>query len=415
MTWETLYCFSVFRTVKTIIKAKAIFDGRDILESHQVEINNGIISKVGNDLEGDMVIDLGDEFLMPGMVDAHIHLFGATTGNLLQEAFSKHPEELMLNAIPWLKSILKAGFTSVRDCGNTNSVFLREAVRRNIIPGPTIFAAGTTMSQTFGHGEFSHSVPIEIYEQMRMTEICDGVESCIKGARRVLRRGSDFIKIFSTGGVLSQRDGPEQEQFTVEEIQAIVREARKAGTYVASHAHGDTGARNAIVGGVKTLEHGTLITESTLKMMAEREVSLTPTLSIQTLITRYGKELGINSWGLEKNRSLHEGITKVLSMANKMGINILAGTDLGFITGKDIDIGKNAMELVLLTEMGGLTNIQALRAATGNFARLGHRAGMISEGYPADLVSLAGDPTEDIKEVLKVSKVFKDGKEVNLN
>lgn len=404
-----------FEFMKTILKAKVIFDGKNILEANQIEIRDGIISKVGNNLNGDNLIDLGDEFLMPGMIDAHIHLSGASSGNLLNEIFSKHPEELMLNAIPWLKSLLKAGFTSVRDCGNTNSVFLREAVKNNIIPGPTIFAAGTTLSQTFGHGEFSHTIPIDIYKQMKLTEICDGIDSCIKGARTVLRRGSDFIKIFSTGGVLSHRDGPMQEQFTVDEIQSIVKEAQKAGTYVAAHAHGNVGARNAVLGGVRTLEHGTMLTEDTLNLMSERGVSLTPTLSIQTLITKYGKELGVSSWGLEKNESLHQNISKVLPTANRIGINILAGTDLGFLTGRDIDIGKNAMELILLTQVGKLSNIEALRAATGNFAKLGHRAGIIAPGYPADFVSFVGNPAEDIHEVLNVSHVFKSGKEVILN
>lgn len=401
--------------MKTILKAKIIFDGRKILDANQIEINDGKIGKIGNDLVGDNIIDLGDEFLMPGMVDAHIHLSGASSGNLLNEVFSKHPEELMLKAIPWLKSLLKSGFTTVRDCGNTNSVFLRDAVKNNIIPGPTIFAAGTTLSQTFGHGEFSHTIPIDIYKQMKLTEICDGIESCIRGARTVLRRGSDFIKIFSTGGVLSHRDGPDQEQFTIDEIRAIVKEAEKARTYVAAHAHGDAGARNAVLGGVRSLEHGTLLTEDTLKIMAERRVSLTPTLSIQTLITRYGKELGVSSWGLEKNESLHQNISKVLPIANRMGINILAGTDLGFVTGMEIDIGKNANELILLTQIGKLSNLEALRAATGNFAKLGHMAGLIASGYPADFVSFAGNPLEDIHEVLNARRVFKSGKEVNLD
>jgi imidazolonepropionase-like amidohydrolase len=188
-----------------------------------------------------------------------------------------------------------------------------------------------------------------------------------------------------------------------------VREAEKAGTYVAAHAHGDRGARNAVEGGVRTLEHGTLVKEDTLKIMAKKGVSMTPTLSIQELIVRYGKELGINEWGLEKIKEVREGIAKVVPEAMKLGINLLCGTDLGFFTGKDIDMGKNWMEMVLMTEICGLTNEEALRTSTGNIQKIGMKQGRIMNGFPANIISIDGNPLENIRDLGRVNHVFKKG------
>jgi len=200
---------------------------------------------------------------------------------------------------------------------------------------------------------------------LSFSEFCDGVESCIHAARKVLRDGSDFIKIFATGGVLSQRDKPENPQLSFEEIRAIVNEAEKVNTYVAAHAHGDKGARIAIEAGIKTLEHGTLLRDETLKLMVQKNVTLTPTLTIQELIYRYGKQIGVDEWGLQKINTVRESISSVVKKAKEYGVTIIAGTDLGFETGlEDIDIGKNWMEAILLVERGGLTTLEALRAST---------------------------------------------------
>jgi len=398
--------------MKTVIKGKQIFDGEKLLQHNEIVVQNGIIVETGNDLKGDNFVDLGDSFIMPGMTDAHIHLSGAESGNLVMEYFTVEGRDRLMKTIPWLHKLLDSGFTSVRDCGEENSIYLRNAVNKGIISGPDISAAGIPLSQTFGHGEFSHTVPVDLSEHMGLSEICDGVDECIKSARKVLRDGSDFIKIFSTGGVLSQKDRPDHEQFTLEEIRSIVREAEKAGTYVAAHAHGDRGARNAVEGGVRTLEHGTLVKEDTLKIMAKKGVSMTPTLSIQELIVRYGKELGINEWGLEKIKEVREGIAKVVPEAMKLGINLLCGTDLGFFTGKDIDMGKNWMEMVLMAEICGLTNEEALRTSTGNIQKIGMKQGRIMKGFPANIISIDGNPLENIRDLGRVNHVFKKGAQV---
>ncbi len=396
----------------SLIHCGLVFDGTRLLEDVDLEIKNGRVARMERNLSGLDREDARDYFVMPGMVDAHIHLSGATSGNLVTEYLAKDSRTRLLRASSWLMKLLKAGFTTVRDCGEENSIYLREAVRTGTIVGPNILAAGKPLSQSFGHGEVAHSIPFHWNQDRGMSEICDGRDQCISAARRVLRTGADFIKVFSTGGVLSERDRPDQEQFTPDELASIVNEARKAGTYVAAHAHGDQGIRNAIQAGVKSIEHGTLAQDKTLREMAEKNVSLTPTLSIQELLVKHGQKLGVSSWGLDKIKAVREGIGNILPKAAEYGINILAGTDLGFETGTDIDIGTNWNEIILLTEIGGLTPLQALMSSTGNVRKIGIQAGAIEKGAPADIVMVEGNPVNDIKEIRNKKRVLLAGNEL---
>lgn len=394
------------------IKNGKVFNGIEVLGKTNIYIENGKIAKITNEnLNANVEIDARDMFVMPGLIDAHIHLSGIKGGSLLKIMFEK-PEYRVLRASKWLEKLLIAGFTTVRDCGETVSLALKRAVNEGIIKGPKIIAAGKPITQTFGHGELSHDIPLEFSMSLSFSEFCDGVESCIHAARKVLRDGSDFIKIFATGGVLSQRDKPENPQLSFEEIRAIVNEAEKVNTYVAAHAHGDKGARIAIEAGIKTLEHGTLLRDETLKLMVQKNVTLTPTLTIQELIYRYGKQIGVDEWGLQKINTVRESISNVVKKAKEYGVTIIAGTDLGFETGlEDIDIGKNWMEAILLVERGGLTTLEALRASTYNASlAIGSNSGLIDTGKDADIIIINGDPSENIRDIAKTISVIKDGK-----
>jgi len=394
------------------IKNGKVFNGIEVLGKTNIYVENGKIAKITNEnLNANMEIDARDMFVMPGLIDAHIHLSGIKGGSLLKIMFEK-PEYRVLRASKWLEKLLISGFTTVRDCGETVSLALKRAVNEGIIKGPKIIAAGKPITQTFGHGELSHDIPLEFSMSLSFSEFCDGVESCIHAARKVLRDGSDFIKIFATGGVLSQRDKPENPQLSFEEIRAIVNEAEKVNTYVAAHAHGDKGARIAIEAGIKTLEHGTLLRDETLKLMVQKNVTLTPTLTIQELIYRYGKQIGVDEWGLQKINTVRESISSVVKKAKEYGVTIIAGTDLGFETGlEDIDIGKNWMEAILLVERGGLTTLEALRASTYNASlAIGSNSGLIDTGKDADIIIINGDPSENIRDIAKTISVIKDGK-----
>ncbi|TRM75031.1 amidohydrolase family protein [Sulfolobus sp. B5] len=393
------------------IKGGELFTGKELLGKFNIYIKDKKIVEISKeDKQAEVEVNAKDMFVMPGLIDAHIHLSGVKGGSLLKTMFEK-PEYIVLRASKWLERLLLAGFTTVRDCGESISIALKRAVNEKIIKGPKIIAAGRPISQTFGHGELSHDLPLEFSKALSFSEFCDGVESCIHASRKVLREGADFIKIFATGGVLSQRDKPENPQLSYEEIKAIVNEAEKVNTYVAAHAHGDKGARIAIEAGVKTLEHGTLLRDDTLKLMVEKRVSLTPTLTIQELIYKYGKQIGVDEWGLEKINSVRESVAEVVRKAKEYGVLIINGTDLGFETGLDeIDMGKNWMETVLLVERGNLSNVEALRASTYNSAiAIGNDAGIIDIGRPADIIVINGNPSENIRDISKVVHVIKDG------
>ncbi|AAK42657.1 amidohydrolase family protein [Saccharolobus solfataricus] len=394
------------------IKNGNVFNGKGVVGKVNIYVKDGKIVEISKEnKQAKIEIDAKDMFVMPGLIDAHIHLTGIKGGSLLKTMFEK-PEYRVLRASKWLEKLLLAGFTTVRDCGETISLALKRGVSEGIINGPRIIAAGKPISQTFGHGELSHDVPLEFSMALSFSEFCDGVESCIRASRKVLRDGADFIKIFATGGVLSQRDRPEHPQLSYEEISAIVNEAEKINTYVAAHAHGDKGARIAVEAGIKTLEHGTLLRDETLKLMRERNVTLTPTLTIQELIYKYGKQIGVDEWGLQKINEVRESVVNVVKKAEEYGVMIITGTDLGFETGlEEIDIGKNWMESVLLVERGGLSTISSLRASTYNSAfAIGINAGAIEVGKDADIIVIDGDPTENIRDLSKVRRVVKNGK-----
>ncbi|MEM0321062.1 MAG: amidohydrolase family protein [Thermoprotei archaeon] len=396
-----------------LIRGGTVFNGIEVLGKQDVVVEEGVIKAVGeHNVHADIEVDARDMFVMPGMVDAHFHFGGSKGGDLVRGTLAEDSKVRLLRATTWASKIVEAGVTTVRDCGEANAIPLRQAVNEGWVKGPRILAAGRPLSQTFGHGEFLHTVPVEWNEYFGFAEICDGREGCIRGARRVLREGSDFIKIMATGGVLSQRDKPEWPQFTHEEISAIVHEAEKVGTYVAAHAHGDNGARIAVESGVRSIEHGSLLSEDTLRLMAERDVVLVPTLSIQELIHKHGKQIGVNEWGLEKIASVRENIPRVLGVARRLGITILTGTDIGFESGLEIDVGRNFMEPILLVEVGGLTNLESLRATTSNAGKLGLKTGVIDRGRPADIVVIDGDPTTQIRDLAKAKWVIKAGKVV---
>ncbi|BDR90972.1 metal-dependent hydrolase family protein [Vulcanisaeta souniana] len=399
-------------TYDLVIRGGLVFDGEKSIGRQNIYVKGNVIVKVTTEeLSAANEVDARDMFVMPGLIDTHLHLTGIKGGSLFMGYILDDARVRLLRAANWARELLIAGFTAVRDCGEPNSIALRNAINEGIVPGPRIIAAGAPLTQTFGHGELSHSIPLEWSIELGFAEICDGVDECRKAARKVLRSGADFIKIMATGGVLSQRDKPEWSQFTFDEIRAIVQEAEKVGTYVAAHAHGDLGARIAVEAGVRTIEHGTLLRDETLRLMAERGVSITPTMAIQELIYRYGKQIGIDPWGLEKIAEVRESVANVVRKAREYGVTIIMGTDLGFKTNLDIDMGKNWVELQLMTEIGGLSSIDTLRAATSNAARmLKINTGLIREGVLADIIVINGNPVENIKDVSRAITVIKDGK-----
>lgn len=404
-----------------------VFDGLGNLFKGSVVVDDGKIVDVGSvgsvevpkDAE---VIDLGGMYLLPGLIDAHLHLVGMRTGDFVKEPLLTPYETFVARVVKDLEELIYSGFTTVGDAGSLIAVKVKQAVNEGTIVGPRIVAAGLTLSPTFGHGD-THYLPIE-YVDFRTTRkltplaslICDGVDECRKAARYALREDADFIKIMATGGVLSQKDRPEYRQFTLEEIKAIVDEARAAGRFVHAHAQGTEGIKNAILGGVKVIAHAIYIDEECSALAKDLDVVVVPTLSIVDRILAIGSKIGIPEWGLKKAEEASKAHISNIRKAYKSGVKIATGTDF---CGGPLRMGDNALEIKLLVEKIGMEPKEALIAATRVAAEavgLKDKVGTIEKGKIADLIAVSGNPLsnldilmskDNIKLVIKEGKIIK--------
>jgi imidazolonepropionase-like amidohydrolase len=313
--------------------------------------------------------------------------------------------------------LLDAGFTTVKDCGGFG-IYLKRAMQEGTIRGPRILSSGYVLSQTAGHGDI-HFVPIEFVDA-RTTKrgtslLCDGVSECIKAARYAIREGADFIKICTSGGVMSMVDRPEHTQFTLEEIKAVVQEARHVGKFVTAHCQGTEAMKNSITAGVKTIDHAFYPDDEVIDMAKKRkDVVFVPTLSIASRIITGGEEAGYPSWAVAKGKEVWKTMVKNIAKLYKAGLTIASATD--FVGSPLLKMGTNAMELELLVKHCGFKPMDAIVAATKNGAKacgLENVTGTIEDGKFADLIVVDGDPLKDVKilqDKNKIKMVMKEGK-----
>jgi len=412
-----------------VIKGARLFDGKNkLIENSVVVVSpDGLIYDVGT--EGSVELPKGVNIVeiygkghtvLPGLIDAHMHLSGLRTGDVVKEPLLTPYETLVARCVRDLQSLIEAGFTTIVDAGSIIALGLKQAVEENSVTGPRIVAAGLPLSQTFGHGD-THYLPLEYvdYRTSKLNDsikslICDGVDECRKAARYALRMGSDFIKIFTTGGVMSQRDRPDYTQFTLEEIKAIVYEAEAAGKFVHAHAEGNKGIINALMGGVKVIAHADMIDEDGIELALEKNAIIVPTLSVSEHIINYGKELGLPSWAIEKESELYRFHVDNVRRAYKRGVKIATGTDFwGGV--KAFRHGDNALEIALFVEKLGMTPVEAIKSATSVAAEAAglKNTGIIEKGKLADLILVEGNPIDDVRTLMtrdKVKLVIKNGK-----
>lgn len=396
------------------VKCGLLLDGTGKEPLHDVfaVVNNGKIESISKNVESSIeIVDAGNCTVMPGLIDAHLHLAGHLTDKFVEESIVTPYEIHLIKALYDIQDLLAAGYTTIRDCGSLQGPYLKMAVESGLTKGPRIVTAGRVLTQTFGHGD-EHYFPVEIVKLRSEYKLgfggilCDGVDECIKAARTAFREGADFIKICSTGGVMSQRDKPEDEQFTVDEIRAIVNEARKVRSFVASHAQGAKGIKNALVAGVRTIEHGIYLDEEGAKMMIEQDAIMVPTLSIVHQLVSKGKEAGTPEWGLRKSLEVIDTHVKNVKKAKSFGVKIATGTD--FIGSPMLKFGANAMELQLLVEKCDFTPMEAIVAATKNGADacgILNKTGTLEPGKCADMIAVKGNPLEDVKLLQKKENI----------
>lgn len=339
------------------------------------------------------MINCQGQYLLPGLIDAHVHL-GSTEASIVEQHRRNFPSYSLLKSLNFIKETLAQGFTTVRDCGGADPG-LRQALQEGLIPGPRAFVCGTILSQTGGHGDFrlpteSH-VPVA-YMGGVGCDIFDGVDEVRKGARQQLRQGADFIKVMAGGGVASPSDEITNSQYSPEELRAAVFEAESAGTYVAAHCYSDRSIVNCVEAGVKTIEHGNLMTEVGAAAMKKADAYLVPTLVTYEMMLRYGKELSLPDFTVRKNILALERAYEALEIALKLGIKIGSGSDLlgPMHVNKGLELGLQAR---VLGNMGALvattkTNAELLGAE--------EYLGTIEPGKIADMLVVNSDPLKDL-------------------
>lgn len=348
---------------------------------------------------------------MPGMIDCHCH-FGEISQDFETNLFTP-PTVRTFQAAAMLKRILHAGFTTVREAGMVNDIGLKLAEQKGLFESPRIVMAGA-IGQVGGH--FDEYFPSGQQLDLHNLEMCPGgVDSARASARKVLREGYDFIKVCATGGVVSSADEPDFTEWSPEELQVFVYEARARHREVMAHCVGTKGTRNAVVAGIWSVEHGVMLDEETVDLMVEKGTFLVPTLYIIHEITAHGKELGLTPLSLAKANNLLDKHIASFKMALAAGVKIATGTD-GIVEEQH---GKNAAELELLVRYG-MSPLQAITAATRTSAqacRIDSLTGTLEAGKQADLLVVDRNPLDDIKvlqdsshllAVMKAGKFFVD-------
>jgi len=356
------------------------------------------------------ILDLSGQTCMPGWIDLHVHLSDESSPNSYQEEFRLDEIDFGYRAIAYADRTLKAGFTTVRDLGGTVALHLRDAINQGYVSGPRIYAAGTAIASTGGHGDPTNGVNAELAHLLGPLGPTEGVINSVDAARQAVRQrykeGSDVIKITATGGVLSYAKSGDAPQFTVEEIRAVVDTAKDYGYKVAAHAHGKEGIRRAVEGGVTSIEHGTYLDEEVMTLMKKRGTWYVPTISAGKFVAEKAKIDGYFPEIIRpKAARIGSQIADTFARAYRAGVRIGFGTDQGVAPH-----GQNAKEFVYMVE-AGMPAAAALQAATFNAAEVlgASDLGQIAPGFHADVVAVSGNPLSDIKLTEAVSFVMKDG------
>ncbi len=376
------------------------------------EIRAGYLDAAALGLPADTaVIDLEDMFVMPGLIDLHVHLSSGGGGRDLR--LRKPDAYFTLVALRSANAALMAGFTTVRDLGSRgHTIFaLRDAIQDGIVPGPRILASGDPISPSNGHGD-SHNLREEIIDALPRRGVCDGPDDCRRAVREAIRRGADVIKVMATGGTLDESDGGTGQQFTDEELTAIAEAAHSFGRKVAAHAHAKAGIDACVRAGFDSIEHGMWADEETLRQMKKQGVWLVPTTATITFVgdtpekVRSGPLKGLPPVAMAKVLELGTQPRELARLAHRIGTPIALGTDAPLVPH-----GKNAQEVVDYALYAGMTPMEALMTGTVKAAEAGgiRNAGQLEPGMAADIIAMPRSPLEDIEAVLEVAFVMRDG------
>jgi imidazolonepropionase-like amidohydrolase len=372
-------------------------------------VRDGFAAAAG--FPGANVVDLRERYVLPGLIDSHVHLDSDRAGQEgFVESLTNSDAYFAYQALANARKTLDAGFTTVRNLGDDRGVTLalRDAIAAGSVPGPRIVDSGTGVSSTAGHGDRTLSLAPDIGEHVSEANLCDGPESCRRAIREQIRRGVDVIKIMTTGGVNSRIGTGVGKQMFDDEAQALIETAHLYGKKVAVHAHGADGINLALKHGADSIEHGTLLDEESVKLFLKSGAYYVPTLStVNGYLERLAKDPNAYPPAVRAKIDWRIKITgKALELAYPRGVKIAFGTDAGVSKH-----GRNADEFELMVKHG-MPAAAAIKAATLNAADLlglAAEVGSIEPGKRADLIAVAGDPLSDVTVLKRVSFVMKDG------
>lgn len=377
-----------------------------------VVVQNGRVARIVDGYvsePGGRVVDLKDRFVLPGLIDSHVHITSQQgPSSRLDEVTQSSAEQALIGA-RYAKRTLLAGFTTVADLGADNDAIfaLRKAISLGDVQGPRILAAGSAISVHGGHGDVN-GFREDVMHVLRPGSVCSGVEDCRRAVREQVWKGADVIKITATGGVLSNTAAGLAQQFSQDELEAIVEAAHRMGRRVTAHAHGADGITSFLKAGGDSIEHGTYLDQEGVALLKKNKGYLVPTLMAGDFVYRIAS--GPNNFftPAQTAKALEAG-PKMLDMAHRAhqaGVQIAFGTDTGVSAH-----GDNAGEFALLVR-AGLSPLEAVQTATVNAADhlgLSSEVGSLAPGKAADLIAVAGDPLSDVTVLQRVDYVMKSG------
>jgi imidazolonepropionase-like amidohydrolase len=361
--------------------------------------------------EGAQRIDLSDRFVLPGLIDCHVHLTGQMDRGYRMRMVEDSDPKVGFNAAHNASLTLAAGFTTVRDVGalgNPDVIFaLRAAIAEKKVAGPRVLCVGDILSPTGGHGQ-TYGYRQDVCGCVQSTSgICDGVDECRRAVRRQVSQGADAIKFVATGGVLSDIKAGLDQQFTTDEIRTIIETAHNLGRRVAAHAHGAAGINAALEAGVDSIEHGSFLDDRSIELFLAKGAFHVPTIIAGVTASEMAEREGELSPAMaDKARTVGKKIKEALARSHKAGVTIAFGTDMG--VGPH---GQNGREFGFLVE-AGMTPREAIHAATINAAKLldiSSEAGTIAPGKVADIIAVDSSPLGNVTVLERVGFVMSRG------
>ena len=396
---KVLKCGKFFDSVNECVKENiwVVVEGNKIIEVSENEV-------CCKDAE---VIDLSDKFVMPGMIDAHMHVMMNGEPSGMMDMYSKMDADYAYEAMLNVQQDLLAGFTTIRDegCIGFVDVSLRNAINSGKIWGPRMKVAGMGIGSTGGHGD-AHLRPGSKING-GLSQVVDSPDAARQAARNTIKYGADHIKLMATGGVMSMGDEPGAPDLTFEEMKAALDIANTHGKSSSAHAHGALGIKWAVKAGIASIEHGMMMDEECMDLMVEHGTFLVPTIIAAYRIVENGKYLPAET--VRKATECLENHGRNLEMCRAKGVKIAFGTDTGTFFSAH---GKQAYEFELMQKYGNFTVTESLVAATKNAAellRMSKEVGSIEAGKYADIVAFDESPYDDISVMSRCTFVMKDG------